>query len=100
MSFRCAAAAFLLILVPVTSFAQTNEQMSRPTFPEKVWGETTDDLMFGDRGNVKENDSPYNLFMWDSIGRFRLDSNDPATATLRTHVNNCVEHALGTASLK
>ena len=23
-----------------------------------------------------------------------------ATATLRTHVNNCVEHALGTASLK
>jgi DNA-binding GntR family transcriptional regulator len=23
-----------------------------------------------------------------------------ATATLRTHVSNCVEHALGTASLK
>jgi len=78
-----AAAAILLILVPVTSsFAQTNEQMSRPTFPEKVWGETTDDLMFGDRGNVKDNDSPYNLFMWDSIGRFRLDSKDPNSTNI------------------
>jgi hypothetical protein len=78
-----AAAAFLLSLILVAnSSAQTNEQMSRPTFPEKVWGETTDDLMFGDRGNVKDNDSPYNLFLWDSIGRFRLDSKDPNSTNI------------------
>jgi hypothetical protein len=54
--------------------AQTDTQMLLNPWPQKVWGETVDHFIFEAESDIRNAPESAQIFWWDSVGRFRLDT--------------------------
>src|SRR5215211_5377565 len=63
--------------------AQTTSQLTQKPWPENLFGETVDKVLYQQQGDVKgEPGRNAQIFWWDSVGRFRFDKHDPNAPSL------------------
>src|SRR4051794_31481423 len=70
------ACVFALAL---TAHAQTDNRMLLNPWPEKVWGETVDHILYEvNESDIQGDPNSAQVFWWNSIGRFRLNTTSEA----------------------
>jgi hypothetical protein len=81
LAFRLAACVVPLCTV---ARAQTDPRMAVDPWPTpQAWGETHDDMLYQGQSHLKgEAGAKAQVFWWDSVGRFRLNAEDPRTPVL------------------
>jgi hypothetical protein len=83
MRRHLSASLISLAALAAPAAAQTTSELVLKPWPEKLWGETVDKLLFQQQGDVKgEPGRNAQVFWWDSVGRFRLDTHDPDAPSL------------------
>jgi hypothetical protein len=83
MQLALRLAPFVVLLCSVAR-AQTDPRMALDLWPTpQTWGETHDDMLYQAQSHLKrEGGADAQIFSWDSVGRFRLNTEDPNTPVL------------------
>jgi hypothetical protein len=79
-----------ILLAATVVRAQTDQRMVLEPWPDHLWGETFDHMLYQEQGHVKDGSGTAQMFWWDSIGRFRFSKSDdtaPAIAYRYVTVN-------------
>src|SRR2546421_11954173 len=79
---NCRWTAALLLLLATHAQAQTDSRMVTEPWPDQVWGQTNDKLIFEAKSDSTDKTGGAKVFWWDSIGRFRFSKTDPDAFTL------------------
>src|SRR4051794_3026385 len=74
-TFVTVLAATACLFATTVARAQTDTQMLLRPWPEKVWGETLDHMLYEvSEADIHNDPDNAQVFWWDSTGRFRLST--------------------------